>query len=68
MFSIEVQEKHNDNTPAYVYDLEELMKNFKNKNTINLSIKKMMEDNPEIPDEIIKFIEDCHEACGLVFV
>ena len=68
VFSLEAIEKHEDTTPTYVYDLEELMKNFKNKNTINMSIKKMMEDNPEIPDEIIDFIEQCHEACQLEFV
>lgn len=68
VFSVEAIEKHEDNTPAFVYDLEELMKNFKNKSTINMSIKKMMEDNPEISDEIINFIEQCHEACGLTFV
>lgn len=68
VFSVEAIEKHEDTTPAFVYDLEELMKNFKNKSTINMSIKKMMEDNPEISDEIISFIEDCHEACGLEFV
>jgi ferritin-like metal-binding protein YciE len=68
VFSVEAIEKHEDTTPAFVYDLEELMKNFKNESTINMSIKKMMEENPEISDEIISFIEDCHEACGLAFV
>lgn len=68
VFSLEVIEKHNDTTSAFIYDLEELMKNFKNKSSISVSIKKMMEDNPEISDEIISFIEDCHEACQLEFV
>lgn len=68
VFSVEAVEKHEDNTPTYVYDLEELMKNFKNKSTVNISIRKMMEDNPEISDEIVEFIEQCHEACQLEFV
>ena len=68
VFSLETVSRHNDTTPKYVYDMEELMKNFKNKKTINISIKKMLEENKEIPDRVVEFIKDCYEACQLEFV
>lgn len=68
VFSLEVVNKHNDTTPKYVYDMEELMKSFKNKKTVNVSIKKMLEENKEIPDRIVNFIKDCYEAVGIQFV
>ena len=68
VFSVEANEKHNDTTPQYVYDMEELMKNFKNKKTVNISIRKMLEDNKEIPDRVVNFIKDCYEQCNLEFV
>ena len=68
VFSLEANEKHNDSTPQYVYDMEELMKSFKNKKTVNISIKKMLEDNTEIPDKVVEFIKDCYEQCQLEFV
>lgn len=68
VFSLEVVNKHNDTTPKYVYDMEELMKSFKNKKTINVSIKKMLEENKEIPDRVVNFIKDCYEAVGIQFV
>lgn len=68
VFSIEANEKHNDTTPQYVYDMEELMKNFKNKKTANISIRKMLEDNKDIPDKIVNFIKDCYEQCNLEFI
>ena len=68
VFSVEAVEKHNDVTPKYVYDMEELMKSFKSKKTMNISIKKMLEDNPAIPDRIVEFIKDCYEANNIQFV
>lgn len=68
VFSIQAVDKHNDSTPKYVYDLEALMSSFKQKKTMNISIKKMMEDNPEIPNNIVNFIESCYEACNIEFV
>lgn len=68
VFSIEAVEKHENPTPTYVYNLEELMKSFKKKSSVSVSIKKLMEDNDEIPDRIVNFIESCYEACGIPFV
>ena len=68
IFSLEVINKHNDTTPKYIYDMEELMKSFKQKKTVNISIKKMLEENKEIPDKVVNFIKDCYEACEIEFV
>ena len=68
VFSIEANERHNDTTPKYVYDMEELMKSFKNRKTVNISIKKMLEENKEIPDKVVNFIKDCYEQCNLEFI
>lgn len=68
VFSIQANEKHNDPTPKYIYDLEELMNSFKKKKTANISIKKMLEDNKEVSNEIVEFIKDCYSACGIEFV
>lgn len=68
VFSIEVMSKNNDPTPNYVYDMEELLKSFGDKTKLSISIKQLMIDNEEIPDEIVEFISNCYEACGIPFV
>lgn len=68
VFSIQANEKHNDITPKYIYDMEELMKSFKTKRTMNISIRKKLEENKAIPDNIVEFIKSCYEAVGIEFV
>lgn len=68
VFSIEANEKHNDKTPNYVYDLQALMDSFKQKKTANISIRKMLENNKEIPDRIVNFIKDCYQVNNIEFV
>lgn len=68
VFSVEANMKYNDITPEYVYDLQALMDSFKKKKTANISIRKMLEDNEEIPDRIVEFIKDCYQVNNIEFV
>ena len=44
------------------------MDNFKQKKTMNISIRKMLEENKEIPDRVVEFIKDCYEVNNIEFV
>lgn len=69
VFRYEVIEEKTHKTPEYVYDLESLMQSFRKKASSSvISIRKLLEDNPEVSNEIVEFIADAHEACGLEFV
>ena len=69
IFTYEIINKKQDKTPDYVYDLEALINSYKEKGHSSiLSIRKLMEDSSEVTPEIIQFISDIHEACGLEFI
>lgn len=68
VFTHQVIEDKENNTPEYVYDLEALMASFRERTDGTLSVRKLLEDNAEVSEEIFNFIADVHEACELPFI
>ena len=68
IFPQEVIDEKSDNSPEYLVDIEDLLDQLATRKVGTLSIRKMLEDNPEVPEEVFNFICWCHEECNLDFV